>query len=970
MPARLIFILLVTAVWARAERPVSYNFDIRPILSDRCFSCHGPDDKKREAELRLDTHEGMTGPMPENKKLRAFVPGKPEQSEAWRRISTHDEDDVMPPPKKRKPLTDAEKELIKKWIVQGAKWDSHWAFAPLSKPTPPKISDVKRARTEVDRFILERLDDAGLKMSQEADRPKLLRRVSLDLTGIPPTPAEVDAFVADKSADAYEKVVDRLLASPRFGERWARHWLDAARFAESHGFEQDYNRPHAYWYRDFVIRALNENMKFDQFIRWQIAGDEIAPDDPWAMAATGFLGAGQFPTQLTEAEFEQARYDELDNMAGTVSSAMLGQSLSCARCHDHKFDPITDEEYYRFAAFFTTTIRSEVELDFAPEAQAKERAAWEKDHAPLVASLESYEKKELPAKFAAWLKTRSTASVNSPWVIQDDAKYVSTGGAKFESQGDGSFLATGPSADFDKYTVTMKSELTNVTAIRVEALAHKSMVRGGPGRAPNGNFDLTNLRVVAKPTKGGAEVEVKLANPRSTFDQGKHLAVALVIDGDKSSGWAVDPQFGKDHAAAFDFEQPVAFPGGATFTVTMEFNGNNDHNIGRPRIALGTQRSPDLKDATAAAKPTLATYKPIDEGWQTLNRAVVDHAKKAPPTEKKTVMVTSEGFKPMKHHADGRGFPHFYSNTYFLTRGDVKQKGAVMQPGFLLAVTRAKDGGESFLKPPPAGARTSHRRTSLANWITDTEQGAGALLARVGVNRIWHHHFGRGIVSTPSDFGMQGAQPSHPELLEWLAADFVAHGWDAKRLHKQIVMSAAYRQDGKDNAAARAKDVDNQLLWRWPVRRLEGETIRDSVLAVSGELDTKMYGPGTLDQNMKRRSIYFLIKRSELIPALQVFDLPEPNVSVGNRVTTTVAPQALHFLNSPQIRGYAKSFAKNLTGTTSTELVTDAYRRALGRAPTKFELQKASAFLEAGGADARVDFCQAVLSLNEFAYIE
>lgn len=969
------FILMVILAAAGAacavEKPVSFSHDIRPVLSDKCFACHGPDPKKRAGDLRLDTEDGITQPLPKHPGSRAFVGGNLEKSAAWQRIISQDEKTVMPPPQALHHLSEAERGLIRRWILQGAKWEPHWAFQPLSNPKPPDVSDAKRCRNEVDRFLLAKLDEAGIEPAGEASKRTLIRRASLGLTGLPPTPDEVDAFVADASPGAYEKVVDRLLSSPRFGEKWARHWLDTARFAESHGFEQDYDRPHAYWFRDFVIRAFNRDLPYDQFVRWQLAGDELAPDDPWAMAATGFLGAGQFPTQLTEAEFEQARYDELDNMTATTGAAMLGLSIGCARCHDHKFDPITAKEYYRFASFFTTTIRSEIELDFAPAALAGEREAFGKEHASLVAALEKYGRDELPARFAAWSASRTAGAAASPWMIQDGADFRSRGGAAFVPQGDGSFLATGANADFDAYTVTLRTELTEVTAIRVEALAHASMVRGGPGRAPNGNFDLTNLRVTATPAGGGSPVEVKLVNARSTFDQHARLSVKGVIDAERKSGWAVDPQFGRDHAAAFDFEKPVSFPGGAMFTVTMEFDGNNNHNIGRPRIALGTSPSPALQAAAAPARPTIASYRQQDEGWLRLDRAVTEHAAKAPRTERKKVMVTSEGFKPMPHHADGRGFPHFYTNTFFLTRGDPKQKGDAMSPGFLLALSRAPEGDRHWLAPPPPGSRTSHRRAALASWISDTDLGAGGLLARVIVNRLWSGHFGRGIVSTPNDFGMQGAQPSHPELLEWLAGELVRSGWSLKHIHRLIVTSAAYREQATPDGRMKAKDAENRLLSHWPTHRLEAESLRDSMLFVSGQLDETMHGPGTLDANMKRRSIYFFIKRSQLVPALQLFDLPEPNGSVGGRVTTTIAPQALMFMNSPQVRGYAAAFAARLKDRPAAQFVAAAYRLALGRDPTGAEAALAAAFLEAGDREkARVDFCQTVLGLNEFAYVE
>jgi hypothetical protein len=642
-------------------------------------------------------------------------------------------------PKKAAKLPDATIAVIARWIDLGAPYDrplvegkavapkekvvtdhdrDFWSFRPLASVNPPGVRDQSWGRTPIDRFILAKLEGRGLRPNPPADRRALIRRVSFDLTGLPPTPEEVDVFVADPAADAYEKIVDRLLASPRFGERWARHWMDVARFGESHGYEQDYDRPFAYHYRDFLIKAINQDMPFDQFIRWQIAGDELEPSDPLAMAATGFLGAGPFPTQLTEAEFESARYEELNDMTATTGSAFLGLSVGCARCHDHKFDPIPAEDYYRMASAFTSTIRSEIDLTLAAD---------------------------------------------------------------------------------------------------------------------------------TKPTK---------------------------------------------------------------------------------------------------------------------------------------VQVTAEGFPHTKHHADERGFPHFYPKTFVLNRGDVNQKKREASPGFLRTLMRdGRDESSWGGVPPPGGTRSAVRRASLARWMTDPEGGAGALAARVAVNRLWQHHFGRGIVDTPNDFGAQGAPPSHPELLEFLASELVKEGWRPKPIHKLMVTSSVYLQNNDFDETRAAIDRENVDLWRRAPARLEAEPIRDAILAVSGLLDDRMYGPGTLDERMRRRSIYFFIKRTQLIPTMMLFDWPEHLVSIGQRGTTTTASQALMFLNSKLGRDSAEGLAKRLTSGDSKEAMRQAYRIAYGREPTSVEVQIADGFLAEQtaaherdgrpdpGRLALVDFCQALMGGSEFIYI-
>ncbi len=716
---------------------------IRPVLVQECYQCHSAEaasQKKLKGGLQLDTRDavrkgGESGP--------AVVPSKPAESLL---VSALRHEDFEMPPKGK--LPDAIIADFVKWIELGAPdprsgtatataphidiaaGRHFWSFERLRPVEPPAVLDGNWARTPLDRFILAKLESLDLKPNAPAAPRTLIRRAWFDLLGLPPTPEEMSYWIsrlgetpaATPDPAAYAEMIDGLLANPHYGERWARHWMDVARFAESHGYEQDYDRPNAYPYRDFLIRAFNDDLPYDQFVRWQLAGDELQPDEPLAWMATGFLGAGAFPTQLTEAEFESARYDELDDMVATTGVAFLGLSVGCARCHDHKFDPIRSEDYYRLASSFTTTIRSEVELDVDP----------------------------------------------------------------------------GPS--------------------------------------------------------------VRLAK----------------------------------------------------------------------------------------------------------------------------VLVASEGLPHLPHHADDRGFPHFYPEMFFLRRGDVKQKGEIATQGFLPVLLR-EDADSSRWRPaasldsPP---KTSLRRAALARWITDVDYGAGHLAARVIVNRLWQHHFGRGLVATANDFGASGERPSHPELLDWLAGELVSRGWRLKRLHKLIMTSAAYRESAEFDERRATLDRENAYLWRHTPRRLEAEAIRDAMLAVSGQLDPAMYGPGTLDPNMHRRSVYFFIKRSQLIPMMMLFDWPEHLVSIGQRSSTTIAPQALMFMNSPQGRQYAEAFAARLAESSDEQAVADGYQRAFGRAPSEQEWSLAAEFLKRqaeahaarGQADAgriaRVDFCQALMSMNEFVYLE
>ena len=991
-----------------------FKSDVRALLKQHCVKCHGGD--KIRGDLDLTTRAGL---LKGGEEGPSIIPGKADESFLMT-VLRHEEEPFMPA-KADKLSPDALKKIAD-WINLGAPYDqplveqsiagkgmqvtdedrNFWAFAPLKAVKAPVVQQKNWPANDIDRFVLRKLESAKLQPNGLADPRTQIRRLYFDLIGLPPSPAEVAAFVADPSEQAYAKVVDRLLASKHYGERWGRHWLDVARFAESHGFEQDYNRNFAFHYRDFVIQALNADMPYDQFVKWQIAGDEFAPDNPLAMKATGFLGAGVFPTQLTEKEFESARYDELDDMANTTGTAMLGLTIGCARCHDHKFDPIPVRDYYRFINTFATTIRSEIDLPVngdLTEAAAK----WEKAHAPLTAALAKFEKDELPRRFALWAKNPPKSALQKQdWMILDHLQPKSLDGATFSKQADGSFLVGGKNPANDRWVLTAELQTMGLNAIRIEALTDKSMPRNGPGRAGNGNFALSDIRVFAANKKGGERVPVKLVNPKATHQQNTAgLSVASSIDSDKrKSGWAVDfGGIGKEQAAVFEFAAPVGFEGGTILTVEMDFYVNTSHTIGRPRLAVTAAPRPvAIKgDSSAASVATLLAavkqagsvekldakqraallkiYRAQDAEWTKLNNHVQQHLASKPVPKMEKVQVTSEGFKPTKHHADGRGFPHFYKQTYFLKRGDANQKDGEATQGFLQVLMRGGKNEQSWQVAPPEGWRTSYRRRSLANWLTDTEHGAGHLLARVMANRLWQHHLGRGIVNTPNDFGLQGELPTHPQLLDWLALELIENGWRLKPLHKQIVMSATYRQSAAHDAAKLKADPQNKLHWRRTPARLEAEVIRDSILKVSGRLDERMFGAGTLDERMLRRSIYFMIKRSKLIPSMQLFDSPEPLVSQGSRPVTIIAPQALHFMNNGQVRASAMELARQLKAQPDTAAaVTLGYQTVLGRAPTPKEQQSIASFIDVqeksytnnGRELALADFVQVLFGLNEF----
>jgi len=1001
-----------------------FEKEIRPILSAKCDKCHSHESENVRGGLRLDTRAGWTiggdtGP--------AIVPGDPDASLVIQAIR-YDGDYQMPPDGK---ISNEQIAALTRWVKIGApdprtsqptktapkaidvvEMRKHWAYQPLSTAAPPEVAANDWAKTPVDRFVLAKLAEQKLTPNPQANRRVLIRRAYLDLLGLPPTLAEVEAFISDSAPDAYDRLVDRLLANPHFGERWARHWLDLARFAESHGFEHDYDRPTAFHYRDFVIRALNQDLPYDNFVKWQLAGDEYEPDNPMALAATGYLAAGVHSTQITKNQVEKERYDELDDITATVGTSLFGLTIGCARCHDHKFDAIPVADYYRMLSTFTTAVRSEVDLDLEPAFYAKAKAAFDAEHAPLIEALNRYVETELPGKLDAFVAAPAAnpAANKAKWQIVSPVSTTSKSGATFQTLPDGSLLASGPNGDADTYTIVVHTYQRGITGLRIEALAHDSLPKHGPGRAENGNFALSDLQVAVAPLTGETNqpAGIKLAGVQATYEQ-MGLPVSATIDDDKKSAWAVDGKIGHDQRAAYDFASPIDSPAGVSITVGLSFDNNKGHNLGRFRLALTTAETPLAPDGEAspqnaaeilalAASPMnaeainaeargrmLALYQQIDPRCVELASAVAEHTAHAPKPKLTKVLITSEGLPAVRLHTQGEDF---LKDTHHLERGDPNRKKEVATQSFLQVLMTAPEAEKMWQTAPPEGWRTSYRRRALAEWATDSQQGAGHLLARVIVNRLWQHHFGRGIVSTPSDFGTQGERPTHPELLDYLAIELIRGGWRLKPIHRLIMTSAAYTQGSESDETRAAVDPDNKLLWRRERHRLEAEVIRDAMLATGGILDETMYGAGTLDDNHRRRSIYFTVKRSKLASMMVLFDAPDALQGLGARASTTIAPQALLLLNNGTVRDSARAFATRATAEiaagpeAAAQGVRRAYQMGLTRDPDETELADALAFLEAqsaqytteGKADpqqlAMVDLCQVLLGLNEFVYVD
>jgi hypothetical protein len=673
-------------------------------------------------------------------------------------------------------------------------------------------------------------------------------------------------------------------------------------------------------------------------------------------------------------------------MLSTLGTSMLGLSLGCARCHEHKYDPILQEDYYRLLATLSRTDSANVKVNTDPESFRVAKAAFDQAHAPLVKARDDFEKDELPGRMQTWWAAHKEQRT-STWLYLDAIE--AKGKNPLQKQQDASVLAMGKPEKNETYTIVAHTMHKKIKALRIEALADKSLPKMGPGRGPDGGFVLSEVSLQAMPlvpAPGQNPAPVKLRAVKASVEPEK-FALAATLDNDKKTGWSIGAQAGKDHAAVFAIDAELGFEGGTILTLTLKFEADN-FAIGKPRIAITTAPHPPALDGTAdhqhaaellqalgakkeftpAQRASLVRWmRRVDPQINGVYRAVEQHAKQEPKANLIDVFAAQSG----------RG-----GDVHFLIRGEVEKKREVAKSGFAQVLMKQGERDERWLgkvEPKPA----TEPRIALANWITDAEHGAGNLLARVIVNRLWQHHFGRGIVATPNDFGAQGDAPTHPELLDYLAKELIKGGWRLKPIHKLIMTSAVYMQSGATDAERIKADPANRLWWRQPTRRLEAEAIRDGVLAVGGAMDLTMYGRGTLDGNSSRRSVYLTVKRSQMVPLLQMFDVPEALQSIGERSVTTVPTQSLAFMNSPFVRSAAQKFAQRLKSAaekSASQAIEEAYLIALSRRPTDAEAQRMHGFIERQAESygkapqareqALVDFCQVLLCLNEFIYVD
>jgi Protein of unknown function (DUF1553)/Protein of unknown function (DUF1549)/Planctomycete cytochrome C len=939
-----LFALLPSALLAQPK--VAFDRDVRPILSDHCFACHGPDNKARKADLRLDKRDAA---------LAVIDLKKPSESELVRRITTVEKAERMPPEEFGKPLTPAHVETLKAWVTQGAEYQGHWAFSAPKRPDIPTAGEGW-AKNSVDRFIAARLAKEGLSPTKEADKPTLIRRVTFDLTGLPPTPKEVDDFVYDQSPDAYAKVVERLLNSVRYGERMALDWMDAARYADTNGYHIDNGRDMTRW-REWVIDAFHKNKRFDEFTVEQLAGDLLPAATLTQKVASGFNRNHMinFEGGAIPEEYQTAYVIDRVNTTATV---WMGLTLGCCQCHDHKFDPFTQNDFYRLYAFFNNIPENgldgnrgnAVPLLKVPTPEQEKKLSGFRAEIDAIAKKQAGPLPEVDADQAAWEKSPNVTKTE--WKRFELSKLRSKGGATFIANMDGSTVVGGPNPSTDVYTVTFRSDLPKLTAIRIEALPDDKLSEKGPGRSANGNFVMTGIRITFGDGKDAKPVKVRSASADHTQKEGNFDAASVLKGG---PGWAILPETGKAHHAVFELTESIS--AGQDVTVQLQFNSVfANHQIGRFRISGTDSPTPhkaaglpasveaalnlDPTKRTEAQSAELRTYyrANVSPVMRKLNDRVGELKKQLAEEEKKIpdAMVMQELPKPR--------------DTFMLVRGQYDKKGEKVVAGLPAA-----------LPGLPATPQAANR-LDLAKWLVSPDH---PLMARVTVNRLWQTFFGTGLVKTTEDFGTQGEYPSHPELLDWLAVEFRESGWDVRKMVTLIVTSATYRQASVVTKELHAKDPENRLLARGPRFRLQAEFLRDQALAISGLLNDEIggksvspYQPKGLweelmsradganwtaqtytqshGKDLYRRTMYTFWKRTCPPPSLAALDAPDREVCVVRRSRTNTPLQALVLMNDPTYVEASRKLAERIMkegGATTEDRIAFAFKLATARAP-------------------------------------
>lgn len=989
-----VLLSLVTTTVTAQEEQVDYARQILPLLSDTCFQCHGPDANTREADLRLDTVEGLFGT---DTYAGVVVGGDVDSSELMRRILSEDPGERMPPEDSTRQLTADQIETLRVWVEQGAPWGKHWSYELIESPPSP-APDVTRttddftsfelqswADSPIDRFVLERMLAEGLYPADDADRERLLRRVTFDLTGLAPTLDELDRFLNDDSPDAYEKVVDRLLASPRYGERMAWDWLDAARYADSNGFQGDRERTMWPW-RDWVIRSLNEDLPYDQFSVFQIAGDLLPKATFEQKLATGFSRnhmingeGGRIP--------EENRVEYIFDQLETVGTVWMGLTYQCCRCHDHKYDQLSQDNYYELFAIFNQTPITGAGGDpqtqpaiTAPSAN-QQRALNERQYK--LASLgEKIAQRglELESEQLDWERRLRDMLATADWHLSSPTEATASK-QTLTTLLDGSVLAGGDvQPDNDTFTVRYRDLPDTIHGIHLEALQHKSLPGKGLSRVDGGNFVLTELEVDLL-VEGNEPTRIELASAEATFEQGD-LKVVTAFDGNPNTGWAVWPgkPVEEEQAAVFRFAKPLQIPQGGQLLITLRHDSQHArHILGCFRIAFATTSDPQIAPDTIAG--LAATRIPADERSEEALAQLrklhlnSDERYRELTAQRERLRSEEERIRSglarvmiMKDREERRP-------TYVLSKGLYNQPQHEVEAKLLDLFPYQSESGPID-------------RLELANWIVDPRN---PLTARVTANRIWQQFFGQGLVRTPEDFGVQGERPTHPELLDWLSAELIDNGWDLKSLQKTIVTSRTYRQSAQVSERAAEYDPANRWLSHGPRQRMPSWMIRDAALQISGLWAEEIGGPSVRPYQpdgvwadatfgkkryqqdhgagLYRRSLYTFWRR--IIGPTMFFD-------VAKRQTCSVVPQltntplhALVTLNDVTFVEAARVMAQHLLvqeDRSRDDRLVEAFRRSTSRHPSRRELEILESRLERFSAYYREheQDAESLLAIGEF----
>lgn len=960
----LLVLLILPGSALAGEDEIDFNRDIRPILSDKCYACHGPDAGQRqgggEEGLRLDTREGAFADLDGH---FAIVAGDLQASALVRRITSGDPDEAMPPPDQVKQLTAREKKLLVDWVRQGAQWSGHWAYEPPREVERPDGNWI-------DELIRRRLAQRGLKPSSPAEKRILVRRAFFDLIGLPPSDREVEQFLQDTSPKAWENLIDRLLASPHFGERMAIYWLDLVRYADTVGYHGDQDVSVSP-FRDYVIHAFNSNMPFDRFTREQLAGDLLPEPTRDQLIASGYNKLGMMSAEGGAQPKEYlAKY--ASDRVRTASTVWLGSTLGCAECHDHKFDPFTQRDFYRFASFFADIkergLYSGANSDgnWGPTIKVPDDELDEllrPVDARITRLSEQYATADIAESQAAW--EASLSSAVDAWHYLQPADVTAQNGTKLTIEKDQSVLASGPGREQNTYAVRVRTRLSGITGFRVEALPHKSLPRGGPGRAGNGNFVLSEL-TVSLLDEDGAKRPLKFSRAEADHEQAdgasnpyKGWKAAAAIDGDQKGatwGWAILPHVGQRHELVVELESPLNLEQPADLLFELAQNhANPGHTLGRFRLSATTQQEVALDPAAglpAAIRDALGV--PTQQRSAGQQQQIADHYRSIAPQlaevrEKLAAARKRRGEIERKHTRLSLITVSVEPRTIrVLPRGNwMDDSGEVVDPGV-----------PHFLKQIKKQGRAT--RLDLADWLTSPEN---PLTARVFVNRLWKMFFGAGLSRVLDDVGSQGEYPTHPELLDQLAIEFVESGWNVKHMIRLIVTSETYRQSSLMRRELAELDPYNRLLARQSRFRLDAELIRDNALAVSGLLvrkvggrSVKPYQPKGLlrhlnfprrqyqhdsGENQYRRGVYTKWQRQFLHPAMKSFDAPAREECTADRPRSNTPLAALILLNDPSYVEAARVYAEQVLvagPATDEQRIRSVFRGALSRGPNDREL--------------------------------